>query len=197
MKYKLYVTFLVLFVLSLGYVTCQYRTKNVRISYFFLHHYFRRSNAPCVIFFSFPTQNQASSLTERVQQLMEMAMKRSVLKFNGPKFKQYIKATPRNYSIVVMFTAMAPQRQCQICRSVNMYTCSCEYIAIETVNVLNNFLCHNFRHANDEFTIVANSFRYSSVYSNKLFFVSIDFDEGSDVFQLVNKKYYLQECKRI
>lgn len=87
---------------------------------------------------------------------MEMAMKRSVLKFNGPKFKQYIKATPRNYSIVVMFTAMAPQRQCQICR-----------------------------HANDEFTIVANSFRYSQVYSNKLFFVSIDFDEGSDVFQLM------------
>lgn len=95
-------------------------------------------------------------MTERVQQLMEMAMKRSVLKFNGPKFKQYIKATPRNYSIVVMFTAMAPQRQCQICR-----------------------------HANDEFTIVANSFRYSQVYSNKLFFASIDFDEGSDVFQLM------------
>lgn len=91
-----------------------------------------------------------------MQQLMEMAMKRSVLKFNGPKFKQYIKATPRNYSVIVMFTAMAPQRQCQICR-----------------------------HANDEFTVVANSFRYSQVYSNKLFFVSIDFDEGSDVFQLM------------
>lgn len=128
MKHKLYITFLVLFVLGLGYVACQYRTKN----------------------------NQGSSLTERVQQLMEMAVKRSVLKFNGPKFKQYIKATPRNYSIVVMFTAMAPQRQCQICR-----------------------------HANDEFTIVANSFRYSQVYSNKLFFASIDFDEGSDVFQLM------------
>lgn len=62
------------------------------------------------------SQNQGSSLAERMQQLMEMAMKRSVLKFNGPKFKQYIKATPRNYSVIVMFTAMAPQRQCQICR---------------------------------------------------------------------------------
>ncbi|RLU25453.1 hypothetical protein DMN91_001609 [Ooceraea biroi] len=128
MRYKLYLTFLVLSVLSLGYVACQYRTKS----------------------------NQGSSLAERVQQMMEMAMKRSVLKFNGPKFKQYIKATPRNYSVIVMFTAMAPQRQCQICR-----------------------------HANDEFTIVANSFRYSQVYSNKLYFVSIDFDEGSDVFQLM------------
>ncbi|XP_032668241.1 tumor suppressor candidate 3 [Odontomachus brunneus] len=128
MKYKLYVTFLLFSILSLSYVACQYRTKN----------------------------NQGSSLGERVQQLMEMAMKRSVQKFNWPKFKQYIKATPRNYSVIVMFTAMAPQRQCQICR-----------------------------HANDEFNIVANSFRYSQTYSNKLYFVSIDFDEGSDVFQLM------------
>ncbi|KAL6252241.1 hypothetical protein P5V15_014782 [Pogonomyrmex californicus] len=126
MKYKLYVALLVFSFLS--YVACQYRTKN----------------------------NQGTSLAERVQQLTEMAMKKSVLKFNGSKFKQYIKAPPRNYSVIVMFTAMAPQRQCQICR-----------------------------HANDEFTIVANSFRYSPLYSNKLFFVSIDFDEGSDVFRLM------------
>ncbi|KAG5312649.1 MAGT1 protein, partial [Acromyrmex insinuator] len=126
MKYKLYIVLIFLFVLS--YVTCQYRTKN----------------------------NQGTSLAERVQQLTEMTLKKPILKFNGSKFKQYIKAPPRNYSIIVMFTAMAPQRQCQICR-----------------------------HANDEFTIVANSFRYSALYSNKLFFASIDFDEGSDVFRLM------------
>ncbi|XP_015114234.1 tumor suppressor candidate 3 [Diachasma alloeum] len=100
--------------------------------------------------------SQSLPLAERVQQLTDMAMKRPVLKFNGAKFKEYIKATPRNYSIIVMFTAMAPQRQCQICS-----------------------------HANEEFTIVANSFRYSQSYSNKLFFVSVDFDEGSDVFQMM------------
>lgn len=58
--------------------------------------------------------------------------------------------------MIVMFTAMAPQRQCQICR-----------------------------HASDEFVIVANSFRFSPAYSNKMFFASVDFDEGSDVFQMV------------
>lgn len=47
------------------------------------------------------------------------------------------------------------------------------------------FIVLRFRHANDEFTILANSFRYSPIYSNKLFFVSVDFDEGSDVFQMV------------
>lgn len=51
-----------------------------------------------------------------MQQLTEMNYKRSVLKFNGARFKEYVKATPRNYSVVVMFTAMAPARQCTICR---------------------------------------------------------------------------------
>ncbi|KAL1115959.1 hypothetical protein AAG570_005454 [Ranatra chinensis] len=85
-----------------------------------------------------------------------MNLKRSVLRFNGARFRDFVKSTPRNYSVVVMFTAMAPQRQCSICR-----------------------------HANDEFQIVANSFRYSQIYSNKLFFALVDFDEGSDVFQML------------
>ncbi|KAG8230470.1 hypothetical protein J437_LFUL009959 [Ladona fulva] len=99
-------------------------------------------------------KKEATSLSERVQQLTEMNVKRSVIRFNGAKFREYVKATPRNYSVVVMFTAMAPQRQCVICR-----------------------------HAHDEFLIVANSFRYSQLHSNKLFFALVDFDEGSDIFQ--------------
>lgn len=83
-----------------------------------------------------------------------MNAKRSILRFNGAKFKEYVKTAPRNYSVVVMFTALQPARQCQICR-----------------------------HAHDEYQIVANSYRYSQTYSNKLFFVMVDFDEGSDVFQ--------------
>lgn len=93
---------------------------------------------------------------ERVQALSEMANKKPVLRFNGNRFREFIKATPRNYSVIVMFTAMAPQRQCVVCK-----------------------------HASDEFTIVANSFRFSQAYSNKLFFGVVDFDEGSDIFQLV------------
>lgn len=98
-------------------------------------------------------------MAERVQQLTDMANKRAVLRFNANKFKDFVKSSPRNYSVVIMFTAMAPQRQCQVCR-----------------------------HASDEFTIVANSFRYSQSYSNKLFFAVVDFDEGSDVFQMASIK---------
>ncbi|CAK9797819.1 Magnesium transporter protein 1 [Anthophora plagiata] len=127
MDFKKYIVLLA-FIFSLNYVCCQYRIKNT----------------------------QGTSLSDRVQQLTELALTRPVIKFNGAKFKEYVKTTPRNYSVVVMFTAMAPQRQCQICR-----------------------------HANDEFVIVANSFRYLQSHSKKLFFASVDFDEGSDVFQMM------------
>lgn len=56
--------------------------------------------------------------------------------------------------MIVMLTALAPQRQCAICK-----------------------------HASDEYQLVASSFRYSSAFSNKVFFAMVDFDEGADVFQ--------------
>lgn len=101
-------------------------------------------------------KQKGQTLSEKVQHLMDMNLKKSVLKFNGHKFREYVKQSPRNYSVIIMLTAMAPSRQCAICR-----------------------------HAHDEFTIVANSYRYSPIYSNKLFFVMVDFDEGSDVFQML------------
>lgn len=101
-------------------------------------------------------QGSSLSLHERVQHLSEMNAKKSVLRFNGQKFKEYIRNGPRNYSTIVMFTALASQRNCLVCHS-----------------------------ANDEFVIVANSFRYSQMYSNKIFFIIVDFDEGSDVFQML------------
>jgi len=46
-----------------------------------------------------------------------------------------------------------------------------------------------YREANNEFTILANSWRYSQQYSNKVFFAVVDFDEGPDVFNAV--RWYL------
>ncbi|XP_055706580.1 tumor suppressor candidate 3 [Phlebotomus papatasi] len=98
----------------------------------------------------------STSLGDKVQQLMDMTMKKSVLRLNGQTFKEFVKTQPRNYSMVVMFTALAPSRQCVICR-----------------------------HAHDEFVIVANSYRFSPGYSSRLFFAMVDFDEGSSVFQMM------------
>lgn len=109
-----------------------------------------------IFYDTFSFNLQAQTLNEKVQTLLDMNLKKSVLKFNGNKFKEFVKTAPRNYSIVIMFTAMAPARQCVICRQ-----------------------------AADEYTIVANSYRFSQSYTNKLFFAMVDFDEGSDVFQLL------------
>ena len=95
-----------------------------------------------------------NALNEKVEQLMDLSAKRPVIKLNGNKFRDYVKGAPRNYSIVVMFTALQASRQCAICKQ-----------------------------ASDEYQLVANSYRYSQFFSNKLFFAMVDFDEGTDVFQ--------------
>lgn len=118
----------------------------------------------CVILLTiFATLSNASkkkegsslSISERVQRLTDLSNKRPVIRMNVDKFNEFVKGTPRNYSVVAMFTALSPQRGCSICGA-----------------------------ANEEFTIVANSFRFNSqVYSNKLFFALVDFDEAGSIFQ--------------
>ncbi|XP_071485848.1 dolichyl-diphosphooligosaccharide--protein glycosyltransferase subunit TUSC3-like [Diadema antillarum] len=93
-------------------------------------------------------------LGDRVKQLMDWGNKRAVIRMNGDKYRLYAKTSPRNYSLVLMLTAMQPQRQCSVCKAVS-----------------------------EEFQILANSWRYSQVYSNKLFFASVDYDEAPDVFK--------------
>jgi oligosaccharyltransferase complex subunit gamma len=101
----------------------------------------------------------AAKLEGRVKQLMEWNYRKPVINLNGDRFREYVKSSPRNYSMIVMFTALQPQRQCQICRQ-----------------------------ASDEYEIVANSWRSSGEYSSRLFFTMVDFDEGSDVFQSVSQR---------
>lgn len=96
-------------------------------------------------------------LEEKIQQLSDMTAKHSVISLNLNKFKEYVKSPPRDYSFIVMFTAMAPSRRCAICQ-----------------------------HVYDEYLIVANSMRYAQAQDNKLYFGMVDFDEGSDIFQMVN-----------
>ncbi|XP_028397695.1 tumor suppressor candidate 3-like [Dendronephthya gigantea] len=95
-----------------------------------------------------------AQLEVKVKQLMDWSSRRPVIRMNGDKYRQYVKGIPRNYSIILMLTALAPQRQCAVCRE-----------------------------ANAEYQILANSWHYSPGYSNQLFFAMVDFDEGSDVFQ--------------
>ncbi|KTG03615.1 hypothetical protein cypCar_00020853 [Cyprinus carpio] len=106
--------------------------------------------------FNHSIQVSKNMLAEKVEQMMEWSSRRSVIRMNGDKFRRFVKAPPRNYSVIVMFTALQPQRQCSVCRQ-----------------------------ANEEYQVLANSWRYSSAFSNKLFFTVVDYDEGADVFQQI------------
>ena len=91
-----------------------------------------------------------------------------VIRLNGNKFRDYVRNAPRNYSIMVMFTALSATRQCAICKQ-----------------------------AHEEYQVVANSYRYSQHYSNKLFFAMVDFDEGPDVFQVNTRlKFFFKESEK-
>lgn len=102
----------------------------------------------------------AGNLEEQVQQLNNMLERRPVMRLNADKFRRYIgsQSVPRNYSFIVMMTALSPQRTCHICRQ-----------------------------AYEEFVVTANSYR-SSQYSDskRLFFGFVDYDEGSDIFNSLN-----------
>lgn len=87
---------------------------------------------------------------------MEWSFRKPVINLNGDRFREYVKSSPRNYSVIAMFTALQAQRQCQVCRQ-----------------------------AKEEYDIVANSWRSSGDYSSRIFFTMVDFDEGPDVFQAV------------
>ena len=101
-------------------------------------------------------KESGDALADKVSQLMDLSAKRPIVKLNGNKFKDFVRNAPRNYSIIVMFTALSAQRQCAICKQ-----------------------------ASAEYELVANSYRYSQFYSNKMFFAMVDFDEGPDVFQIM------------
>ncbi|CAH6787225.1 Tusc3 [Phodopus roborovskii] len=73
----------------------------------------------------FQVFNLSNLLAEKVEQLMEWSSRRSIFRMNGDKFRKFVKAPPRNYSMIVMFTALQPQRQCSVCRLQFMSTWFC------------------------------------------------------------------------
>jgi len=96
----------------------------------------------------------SNTLEQRVEQLRDISYRSPVIKLDDDKYKTFIRTMPRNYSVVVMFTAMAPNRNCKICKET-----------------------HN------EFTTLAHSFRYSRAFDSQLFFTMVDYDGGAAIFQ--------------
>lgn len=96
----------------------------------------------------------SNSLESRVEQLNEISYRSPVIKLDDDKYKSFIRTMPRNYSIVVMFTALSPNRNCKICKEVHT-----------------------------EYTTLARSHRYSRGFNSDLFFTMVDYDGGAAIFQ--------------
>ena len=47
-------------------------------------------------------KDSGAALADKVQQLVDLTAKRAVIRLNGNKFRDYVKNSPRNYSMIVM-----------------------------------------------------------------------------------------------
>lgn len=62
------------------------------------------------------TKTSTMGLDEKVKNLQDMLMKRPIISMNIDRWKNYVKSAPRNYSMIVMFTALSAGVNCPICK---------------------------------------------------------------------------------
>lgn len=73
----------------------------------------------CLIYFYGTVIAQSSnrvSLDEKVRVLQESLMKRPTMNLNYDRYETYVKTSPRNYSMIVMFTVLSQRMNCPICK---------------------------------------------------------------------------------
>jgi oligosaccharyltransferase complex subunit gamma len=63
----------------------------------------------CCILASTTFAQSPRGLEEKVRLLQDMLMKRPVINLNNDRWKSLVKASPRNYSTIVMFTALSSE----------------------------------------------------------------------------------------
>lgn len=97
------------------------------------------------------------TLEEKVRTLQESLMKKPAMNLNLDRWKTYVQSSPRNYSMIVMFTVLSPRMNCPICKP-----------------------------AYEEFLILANSYRYAYLHGKSLYFAIVDYEDAPQIFQQLN-----------
>ncbi|VDN25283.1 unnamed protein product [Gongylonema pulchrum] len=59
---------------------------------------------------------KGTPLDEKIKSLQEWMYKRPIINMNVDRWKTYVRSSPRNYSMVVMFTALSAGVNCPICK---------------------------------------------------------------------------------
>ncbi|KIH50786.1 OST3 / OST6 family protein [Ancylostoma duodenale] len=99
---------------------------------------------------------QPTSLDEKVKALQDLLYRQPAVRMNMDRWKTFVRQQPRNYSMIIMFTALSPGVNCPICKP-----------------------------AYDEFMIMANSYRYAHSELKQVYFGVVDYEEAPQIFQAV------------
>ncbi|XP_064219824.1 magnesium transporter protein 1-like [Aotus nancymaae] len=93
-------------------------------------------------------------LAKKVSRLMSWTKKDGVIRMNETTFYHFVFDAPKNYSVIVMFTALHEFSSCATCKV-----------------------------AAEEFQILANSYQHPGAFTTKVFFAMVDYDESPEVFE--------------
>eukprot|EP01137_Pigoraptor_chileana_P015426 Opistho-2@5222 len=104
------------------------------------------------------SSEDALTVDEKVRKLNELTIQKPMMKFDEAAFTKFARTAPRNYSMIVMLTALNSRHQCGPCRFVS-----------------------------NEFSILAESWLRQQRPS-KMYFASIDYDNAPGVFQKLDIK---------
>ncbi|KRX59322.1 Magnesium transporter protein 1, partial [Trichinella sp. T9] len=102
------------------------------------------------------TKKEQLSLEEKVTFMQDWLAKRSVLRLNNAKFQQYVRSSPRKCLDAGDLFGI-------VCFFLNS-----DYILFSVVQ--------------DEFEVVASSYRFTNMNSKRLYFVLADYEEAGEVF---------------
>jgi oligosaccharyltransferase complex subunit gamma len=104
-------------------------------------------------------QCQNSKVALHYREILSLSKQKPLIPINKDLFIRLVKTSAKNYSVVILFTAIHPQRGCQLCQM-----------------------------AYSEMVVVANSLASQAKNSDKnqkVFLGFVDFDHAPDVFQMM------------
>ncbi|KAK4470873.1 hypothetical protein MN116_006387 [Schistosoma mekongi] len=96
-------------------------------------------------------------LEKKVQTLNQLTIDQPYIELDTDRFNLLLKSQPRNYSVILLLTALSSSRNCKPCKE-----------------------------ALKHFQVVATSWRYSRQRSDRLFFAVVDFDTEPNIFDFLH-----------
>ncbi|VDP81564.1 unnamed protein product [Schistosoma mattheei] len=98
-------------------------------------------------------------LEKKIRKMNQLTTSQSYISLDIDQFNLLIKSQPKNYSVILLLTALSSSRNCAPCRQ-----------------------------AFEEFQVVSNSWKYSKQRDDRLFFAIADFDKAPGVFEFLHQE---------